>query len=349
MRKSMRKSAFTLCFSASMLGVASSALAITQAEIDQENAAAEAACKANRQFGDLTANSMLNELSTWNFDLFWNVIKDGAAYGACRLTTPKSLAKLAINAAPKLLKRLDEINASGKSGVEKGKDLHEAIQPYMAPQYGHSQLGDIYIKAAPLLGVAQISWNENKQTQRCETWFVERRCDGYGDQCVDTGYWRKDTDNIFPSYQVYRVVNGVDSYVGTIRGGVVTLKDAEINLTGGSPLGLLTSLGKSVVVNYVNRLKAGGAGSMGDLNIFYDYNAGLEKNAAVAYKIRAVDPGSPRACPKENPYQAREYVVGYDLDADGIPDFVDKQWYATQKAAALALALVPVIGSMLNE
>ena len=347
MKKYMGKSASMLCFSASMLGAASSALAITQAEINQENAAAEAACKANRQFGSLTANSLLNELSAWNFDLFWNVIKDGLSYGVCQLTTPKSIAKLAANAAPKLVKKLDEINASGKSDAEKGKDLSAAIQPYMAPQYGYVPQGDIYIKAAPLFGVAQLSWNESKQTRTCKAGSVGVQCSG--DSCYPVGDYVERTDNIIPSYEVYRIVNDVDYYIGTIAGGIITLKDTEISITGGSPSALLSSLGKSAVVSYSNRLKSVGAGPMGDLNIFYDYNAGLESGVPTAYKIRAIDPGSPRGCTSKRPYDTTEYIVGYDMDADGIPDFVDKQWYASQRAAALAPALVPILGSMLNE
>jgi len=334
-----------------LLACVSQVKAITPEEIYQQNAEAEQACEASKNFGSVSGNEMLNHVSNNNYRFFWSLLKDDAKYRTCKLLTPKKLAQLMVSATPGLAEKINAVINGGKTDTQKGKDLEILIEEQMSPQYGYANNNKAHIRMAPGLGLVRLGWEDDVQSQNCPTWKVNYICpNGLSDGgCYYEYYHSTQYDSIYPDYDIYRVVNGVEKYLGTIEGTVVSKVDENINISFTSANTLLSSIGKDLVKSHISKLKKKDPTIPSAVNVFYDPYADIYKNSVVRYKLEGKDPGNSRFCGGK--IGSFSYYVNYDMNADGVPDFVDEQWYSAQidKANTYATVsiLIPIISSLL--
>ncbi len=326
-----------------------SANAVTPEEINQKNYEAEQACEANRNYGPKSGNEILDIVSDSNWGFLWNLVKDEAKFKLCEQLTPKKLAKLLVNLTPDLADKINSISESEKTDSEKGKDLEVLIEEYMSTQYGYANNNKAYIKTAPILGMTRIGWEDDIHYERCPKWYVTKECveNEHGEfDCWYGGYWGEIYDSIYPDYDIYRVVNGVETYLATVEGAIQIREEIKINISFNSTETLLKSVGKDLVKKQVARLKEKDSSNPSVINTYSDFYANIYANSKVRYKLVGSDPGGARGC-SDNTMDSFMYYIDYDMDADGIPDFVDNSWYSSQIGKLYAPILVPIINSIL--
>jgi len=321
----------------------SPASAVTQEEVNQRNLEAEQACEANRNYESASGNEILSAISGDNWGFLWGLVNDEARFAICEQLTPKKLAKLVVKITPELADKINSISGSEKTDAEKGKELEILIEEFMSTQYGYANDNKAYIKAAPALGMVRIGWADDIHYKKCNTWLIKYVC--HGPDCWWEGYWATLHDSIYPDYDVYRVINGTEKYLATVQGGVQSKRNTQVNISFSSPETLLKSIGKDLVKNQVAKLIEKDSSNPPVVNIYSDFYADIYQDSVIRYKLVGSDPGGVRQCSKT--INTFSYYLDYDMDADGVPDFVDKNWYSSQLGEIYAPILVPVFSLLL--
>lgn len=304
-----------------------------------------------------SADTLVNEKYGPSYDIsdYYKAIMDGGLQRALEvaeehlrqvlashINDPEKRDEIIRDLAEKAFDKISSIlNDSSKNDQEKTEAVSDLIANSMLG-YSTAPTGDLGVsyRYSTDYMTAEVSWDRKLDHLYCNEWLVETKCkiDSNGlRSCETTGHYERVNYTVEPDYHIYRVVNGVNDHITTVKGRY--FKGQVLFST--DPSDWFKQL-----KNYMERSANPYAGI--GRTVIMDYDSDIREPATtLSYKIVAdssniwnTRTGDKYFCEDASTWSSQ---APFDENGDGYADFVPAIEYSSNNY----LKIFPVINSLI--